>query len=97
MKQSLIYSALFAFALSAAAPVAMAGDDHDKHQDEDRRTMDSGTYDAGDYGTDDERNPTDPRHPSNNDGTGSGTGTGTGGAGSGGAGTGAGAGTGTGG
>ena len=89
MKQSLIYGALFAFALSAAAPMAMAGDHHDQHQDKDRRSMDSGAYDADESGAQDRRNPTDPRYPSTDDGSaGGGTGTGSG-VGAGGAATGA--------
>lgn len=79
MKQPLIYSALFAFALSAAAPMAMANDAHDTNQNEDRHSMDSGTHDTGDYGTDYPRDPADPRHPSKNNGPGSdGTDTGSG-------------------
>ena len=83
MKQPLIYSALVAFALSAAAPLALANDAHDTSQNEDTRSMDSGTHDAGDYGTDYPRDPADPRHPSNindsgDDSTDTDTGTGSG-------------------
>lgn len=88
MKQKLIYSALFSFALVAAAPVAMA---HDHNDDRDDRTMDSGAYQPGT--NTDTHSPTDPRDPSNVDGAGS---SGAGGGGGTGTGTGAGTGSGTG-
>lgn len=90
MKQQLVYGALFSFALAAAAPMAIAHD-HGDDRDPDKRSMDSGAYDAGDNSSADDRAPTDPRNPSNVDGAGgSGTGTGTGGSGGTGTGTGAG-------
>lgn len=89
MKQQLIYTALFTFALGAAAPVALAGGD--KHDDDHTMTeqrQDSGAYNA--TGANGDAPPTSPAHPSGPEGagTGSGTGTGTGGAGGGGAGSG---------
>ena len=91
MKQPLIYSALFAFTLSAAAPGAMALAHSDDGANNDTRSMDSGAHGATDQDRD-TRRPTDPRDPTNSDGagnSGSGTGTGTG------TGTGSGTGTGT--
>lgn len=96
MKQQLIYTALFTFALGATAPMALAGGDkHDDHTMTEQR-QDSGAYNA--TGANGDAPPTSPAHPSGPEGagTGSGTGTGTGGAGGGGTGTGTGGGAGTG-
>ena len=92
MKQKLIYSALFSFALAAAAPAAMALDHGAVETD---KNVPSGAYQPGEQGStheDDTHSPTDPRDRSNSDGAGAGSS----GAGGGGTGTGTGTGSGTG-
>lgn len=88
MKQQLIYTALFTFALGAAAPLAVAaGDKHDDDRSMQDQRQDSGAYNA--TGEDADAPPTSPDNPSGPEGSGTGSGTGTG------TGTGGGAGSGT--
>ena len=93
MKQNIIYSALFSFALAAAAPAAIALDHGAVETD---KNVPVGAYQPGDKGStheDDTHSPTDPRDRNNSDGAGAGS-SGAGGSGTG-TGTGSGTGTGT--